>query len=159
MKTTKQPTEQPHHGRCLLYISVLVSFLIALIVILSVQTSSPVIHSSREHLPPRHLLSNQSSVNLSIHHIATNLTALDINESLITPLLDPNHHRIALQRLHDGNGQIVLFHARKAGGTTMSSWMEQLGRTIPGTQFERLEAFPGWNGKQKERDDVYPNVR
>lgn len=31
-------------------------------------------------------------------------------------------------------------------------------QSIPGTKFERMEAFPSWNDKEKERDDVYTNV-
>lgn len=132
MKTATLSTTHSHHGRRLFYISVLVSFLIALGLLVAVQTSEPHIQSSHGQRPrpsnPRHLLSTDLHSDPMLNSSISNLTTLNINESTIAPLLDPDHHRVALQRLHNGTGEIVLFHARKAGGTTMSSWMEQLSR-------------------------------
>ena len=48
----------------------------------------------------------------------------------VIPYRDPMHQQIAWERFRNGTGHIILIHARKAGGSTMKSWLGSIKETL-----------------------------
>ena len=67
----------------------------------------------------------------------------------IQPFISQQNKTIAWNHYLNGTGELTFFHARKAAGTTIGSWLKSLIRNNPNNpnELSRKEAFSNWNKK------------
>eukprot|EP01084_Bolivina_argentea_P275014 468895_1 len=88
---------------------------------------------------------SKSSMHKNLSYITRKQTAK--YEDDIKPFLNPIYKQIAWQKFFNGTGHVILFHARKAAGTTLEMWIKRM---------LYLPDFP-WNKFLKKRNITHKN--